>query len=46
VAYYRKAGYELVPDEAKTRLLKRFWNIPERQVETSVVLAKGKWEAI
>lgn len=40
---YRKAGYALVPADAKTRLLKRFWDIPSRQVETSVVLAKGRW---
>jgi len=44
IAYYKKGGYGLLPPEAKTRLLKRFWKIPERQVETSVVLAKGKWE--
>jgi GNAT superfamily N-acetyltransferase len=46
IAYYEKGGYCLLPPEAKTRLLKRFWKIPERQVETSVVLAKGRWEAL
>jgi GNAT superfamily N-acetyltransferase len=45
-AFYEKGGYWLLPLEAKTRLLKRFWKIPERQVETSVVLAKGGWEAL
>jgi GNAT superfamily N-acetyltransferase len=46
VAYYEQAGYVLLPPDAKTRLLKRFWRIPERQVETSVVLAKGRWEEL
>jgi GNAT superfamily N-acetyltransferase len=46
VAYYEKAGYVLLAPDAKTRLLKRFWRIPERQVETSVVLAKGRWEEL
>jgi GNAT superfamily N-acetyltransferase len=46
VSFYVKEGYCLLPKEAKTRLLKRFWSIPERQVETSVVLAKGRWDAL
>jgi hypothetical protein len=27
----------------KEILLRRYWSIPERQVETSVVLADAKW---
>jgi len=46
VAFYQKNGYRLLDPEEKTMLLHRFWNIPERQVETSVVLANGKWEGI
>jgi N-acetylglutamate synthase-like GNAT family acetyltransferase len=46
VAFYEREGYRRVPTEAKSRLLQRFWNIPERQVETSVVLAKGRWEGL
>jgi hypothetical protein len=27
----------------KERLLRTYWTIPERQIETSVVLADGRW---
>jgi len=43
VRFYEKHGFRLVTPEEKTRLLKRYWSIPERQVETSVVLANQKW---
>jgi len=42
---YEKYGFGLVSQEEKTRLLKTYWSIPERQVETSVVLADRKWLA-
>jgi N-acetylglutamate synthase-like GNAT family acetyltransferase len=38
IAFYRRHGFEQVSPEEKTRLLRRYWDIPERQVETSVVL--------
>lgn len=41
VDFYRRNGYALVSPEEKDRLLRRFWSIPARQIETSVVLAKG-----
>jgi GNAT superfamily N-acetyltransferase len=40
VAFYEKHGFTVVSPEEKTRLLRRYWDIPERQVETSVVLAQ------
>jgi N-acetylglutamate synthase-like GNAT family acetyltransferase len=40
IRFYRRRGFEQVTPEQKTRLLTTYWNIPERQVETSVVLAK------
>ncbi len=43
ISFYRRNGYQLVTREEKNRLLKKYWNIPERQVETSVVLADQKW---
>ncbi len=46
VEFYRKNGYRLLGNEEKTILLHRFWNIPDRQVETSVVLANDKWQGI
>ena len=39
IQFYERNGFGLVDDEAKTLLLKTYWTIPERQIETSVVLA-------
>jgi len=36
--FYEKHGFKLVSKKEKDRLLRKYWNIPERQVETSVVL--------
>ena len=43
VAFYEKNGFTLVNEEDKNMLLKKYWDIPERQVETSVVLADQRW---
>ena len=39
IRFYRNNGFELVSSERKTELLETYWSIPERQIETSVVLA-------
>jgi GNAT superfamily N-acetyltransferase len=39
VRFYEKHGFQLVSQADKERLLRKYWSIPERQVETSVVLA-------
>jgi GNAT superfamily N-acetyltransferase len=39
IGFYRRHGFVQVSPEEKTRLLRTYWSIPERQVETSVVLA-------
>src|SRR5512136_465692 len=39
VRFYEKQGFRLVTPEEKNRLLKKYWSIPNPQVETSVVLA-------
>jgi GNAT superfamily N-acetyltransferase len=39
VRFYRRHGFELVSLEHTAALLTRYWTIPPRQVETSVVLA-------
>lgn len=39
IEFYRRNGFTLVSDEDKNRLLRTYWSIPARQVETSVVLA-------
>jgi GNAT superfamily N-acetyltransferase len=40
IAFYRRNGFELVPRERIAPLLREYWSIPERQIETSVVLAR------
>jgi len=40
VRFYEQRGFTLTSEEEKTRLLKRYWSIPERQVEESVVLRR------
>ncbi len=39
IRFYRRHGFELVSPERKAALLKSYWTIPDRQIETSVVLA-------
>jgi GNAT superfamily N-acetyltransferase len=41
VAFYRRHGFDLVGRERTAELLRRYWTIPERQIETSVVLARA-----
>jgi GNAT superfamily N-acetyltransferase len=43
IRFYERYGFEIVGSEEKNRLLKRYWTVPERQIETSVVLADSKW---
>jgi N-acetylglutamate synthase-like GNAT family acetyltransferase len=43
IAFYEKHGFRKVTPAEKDRLLKKYWSIPDRQVETSVVLADKKW---
>jgi GNAT superfamily N-acetyltransferase len=43
VRFYEKHGFRLVSPAEKERLLRKYWSIPARQVETSVVLADEKW---
>ena len=38
IKFYEKHGFRLVSEEEKNKLLKKYWCIPERQIETSVVL--------
>ena len=43
IRFYQRHGFQLVGPDEKNRLLKKYWTIPERQIETSVVLADQKW---
>ncbi len=43
IRFYERHGFHLVTPAQKDILLRRYWSIPERQVETSVVLADKRW---
>jgi len=40
ITFYQKNGYRLVSELEKDRLLRMYWTISDRQIETSVVLAR------
>jgi GNAT superfamily N-acetyltransferase len=46
IRFYRRHGFEVVTPQEKDRLLKKYWKIPERQIETSVVLADERWREL
>jgi N-acetylglutamate synthase-like GNAT family acetyltransferase len=43
IRFYERHGFEQVTPEEKNTLLRKYWTIPERQIETSVVLADQTW---
>jgi N-acetylglutamate synthase-like GNAT family acetyltransferase len=43
IKFYRQQGFEMVPPDQVPALLRHYWSIPERQIETSVVLAEKAW---
>jgi N-acetylglutamate synthase-like GNAT family acetyltransferase len=45
IDFYRRNGFIVVPNGEKDRLLRTYWSIPARQIETSVVLADRRWMA-
>lgn len=46
IRFYKRHGFRIVSPEEKDRLLRRYWTIPERQIETSVVLVDPKWREL
>jgi GNAT superfamily N-acetyltransferase len=43
IRFYERHGFRLVTPEDKVVLLRRYWTIPDRQIEESVVLADERW---
>lgn len=43
IDFHKRHGFKPVDRETKDRLLKTYWSIPSRQVDTSVVLADERW---
>ena len=46
VRFYEDHGFKVVSTQEKETLLRKYWNVPDRQIETSVVLADQRWFAI
>ena len=42
IRFYERNGFALVSEAEKAELLRRYWTIPEGQIETSVVLANQR----
>jgi GNAT superfamily N-acetyltransferase len=43
IEFYRRNGFRVLPKDEKDLLLRTYWSVPERQMETSVVLADERW---
>lgn len=46
IGFYEKHGFRLVSFTEKEQLLRKYWNIPLRQIDTSVVLASANWVGV
>ena len=44
IGFYQKHGFRLLSRDETNRLLLKYWAIPQRQIETSVVLANSDWK--
>ena len=44
IDFYVRNGYRVVSHADKERLLRKYWSVPLRQIETSVVLADRRWQ--
>ena len=45
IRFYQRHGFQMVSREEKDRLLRTYWSVSDRQIETSVVLADQRWQA-
>ncbi|MGD0939034.1 MAG: GNAT family N-acetyltransferase [Terracidiphilus sp.] len=46
IRFYEAHGFQIVSPEQKDLLLKRYWSVSVRQIETSVVLADRLWREL
>lgn len=44
IRFYEKHGFRLLDNENIVQQLRKYWKIPDRQIETSVVLASADWK--
>ena len=45
IRFYEKNGYRLLARPEYERLIRKYWRIPDRQIETSVILANARWRS-
>ena len=45
IDFYQRNGFALTDHDEKERLLREYWSVPDRQIETSVVLTDERWRA-
>ena len=43
IRFYQRHGFQVVSQSEKERLLRTYWTVSPRQIETSVVLADQRW---
>ena len=43
IRFYERHGFRVVSETEKRALLQRYWTVPERQIQESVVLADARW---
>lgn len=44
VSFYERHGFRMLGNHDARRLLLRYWEVPERQIQESVVLAGPRWK--
>jgi GNAT superfamily N-acetyltransferase len=44
IEFYQKNGYRILLKDEAAHVLRTYWNIPERQIEVSVVFANSRWQ--
>lgn len=44
IEFYKKHGFRLLSGSETETLLRKYWSIPDRQIETSIVLASPDWK--
>jgi hypothetical protein len=43
IEFYERNGFTVVSFADKEHLLRTYWDVPERQIATSIVLADRQW---
>ena len=43
IRFYERRGFQVVSDDERDRLLRRYWTVPPGQIAASVVLADQRW---